>query len=145
MNPQFRSGLPSDAPDCVDILRDWVEETRWMPAPDERQELVVYWQGIFESDLAWVAEIGDHIVGFCTRSDELVGALYVIPEARSAGIGKHLLDLAKANRDWIALWAYEKNTPARKFYQREGLIEVSREIEEETNLMEIKHHWASSS
>lgn len=145
MPPHFRSGQPTDAIACVDILRDWVEETPWMPAPDERQELVAYWSGVFENDLAWVAEMGGRIVGFCTRSDGLVGALYVVPEARSAGIGKRLLDMAKANRDWITLWAYEKNKHARKFYQREGLIEVSREIEEETNLMEIEHRWTKPS
>lgn len=112
-----------------------------MPAPDDRQELVTYWGGVFENDLAWVAEKEGRIVGFSTRSDELVGALYVVPEARSLGIGKRLLDLAKADRDWVNLWAYEQNRQARKFYAREGFIEVARELEEETNLMEIKHRW----
>lgn len=116
-----------------------------MPSPDERQELVAYWSAVFENDLAWVAEMGGRIVGFCTRSEELVGALYVVPEARGAGIGKQLLDLAKANSNGIILWAYERNKHARKFYKREGLIEVSREIEEETNLMEIKHRWTKPS
>ena len=145
MTPHIRSGQPSDAIACVDILRNWVEETPWMPLPDERLELVDYWSGVFVNDLAWVAEMGGRIVGFCTRSDELVGALYVVPEARSAGIGKRLLDMAKANRDWISLWVYEKNKHARKFYQREGLIEVTREIEDDSKLMWIEHRWTTQS
>lgn len=116
-----------------------------MPEPDEQQEMVAYWSGIFKNDLAWVAETKGLIVGFCTRSDDLVGALYVVPEARSAGIGRRLLDLAKENRDSIHLWAYQLNIPARRFYRRERLVEVSEEIEEETNLMEIKHLWTKPS
>ena len=99
------------------------------------------WDDLFETNLVWVAEIEDHIVGFCTRDDDNIGALYVAKEVRSAGIGKRLLDLAKADRDWITVWAYEKNKHALRFYKREGLIEICREIEEETNLINIEYRW----
>ena len=79
--------------------------------------------------------------GFCTRDDDSIGALYVATEVRSTGIGKRLLDMAKADRDWITVWAYEKNTDALRFYRREGLVEVSRAIENESNLMNVEHRW----
>ena len=50
----------------------------------------------------------------------------------------------KAYRDWITVWAYEKNTRAREFYRREGLIEISREMEnydDGVSLMDIEHRW----
>lgn len=75
------------------------------------------------------------------RGDDNIGALYVATEARSAGIGKRLLDMAKENRDWITVWAYEENKHALNFYAREGLVEVPREIEDETNLVNIEHRW----
>ncbi|MEP3275782.1 MAG: GNAT family N-acetyltransferase [Stappiaceae bacterium] len=141
MTPLIRPGQQSDVVACVDILRDWAEETPWMAELDERQPMQAFWSDLFKSDLVWIAETGDRIVGFCTRDEDNIGALYVVAEARSTGIGKRLLDMAKADRDWITVWAYEKNIHALKFYKREGLVELSREIEKESNLMNIEHRW----
>lgn len=141
MTPHIRSGQQSDVIACVNILRDWAEETPWMAELDERQPMQDFWYDIFETELVWVAEIEDRIVGFCTRGDDNIGALYVVADARGTGIGKRMLDMAKADRDWITVWAYEKNKHALRFYQREGLVEVCREIEEESNLMNIEHRW----
>lgn len=145
MNLHIRTGQQSDVIACVDILRDWAEETPWMAELDERKPMQVFWSDLFETDLVWVAEIQDHIVGFCTRSDDNIGALYVVAEVRSTGIGKRLLDMAKENRNWITVWAYEANKHALSFYKREGLIEIRREIEAESNLMNIEHRWTKPS
>lgn len=141
----FRTAQPSDAIDCVKILCDWVDETPWMPNKlDDKQTLEAYWCDIFKTEKAWVAENKNQIVGFCVRNngdDNNIGALYVVPEARNCGIGKRLLDLAKANCGHITVWAYEANEQARRFYGREGLIEVSREFDDELNLMDVEHRW----
>jgi len=68
-----------------------------------------------------------------------------VSEARSTGIGKRLLDKAKQNRDWIAVWAYEKNSDALRLYKREGLVEICRETESESNLMNVEHRWTKPS
>ncbi len=141
MMPLIRSGRQTDVEACVKILSDWVGETPWHDPLVEHQEMVADWGDFFETNLVWVAEVEGRIVGFCTRDDDNIGALYVAKEARGAGIGKHLLDAAKADRDWITVWTYEKNIHALNFYKREGLIEVSREIEDETNLMNVEHRW----
>ncbi len=141
MTPHFRSGQQSDVVACIDILRDWADETPWMAELDELEPMQNFWRDLFKTNLVWVAELEDRIVGFCTRDDDNIGALYVAPEMRSTGIGKSLLDMAKADRDWISVWAYEKNKQALKFYRREGLIEISREIESDSNLMNIEHRW----
>ena len=145
MTPHIRSGQQSDVVPCVDILRDWAEETPWMAKLDDRQPMLAFWRDLFETDLVWVAEIEGRIVGFCTRDDDNIGALYVAKEARNTGIGKRLLDMAKADRDWITVWAYEENKHALRFYAREGLVEVSREVEEESNLVNIEHRWTKLS
>ncbi len=141
MAPHIRSGQQSDVVACVKILSDWVGETPWHGPLVEHQEMVADWSDLFETDLVWVAEFEGRIVGFCTRDDDNIGALYVATEARSAGIGKHLLDAAKADRDWITVWTYEKNVHALRFYKRECLIEICREIEDETSLMNVEHRW----
>ena len=141
MTINFRSGQLPDVAACVDIIRDWADETPWMAKLDDLQPMQAFWSDIFKTDLVWVAEMGGRIVGFCTCDDDNIGALYVIADYRSTGIGKRLLDMAKAERDWITVWAYEENKHTLRFYKREGLIEVSREIETESNLMNIEHRW----
>lgn len=140
----YRSAEPADARACSLIIRDWGEETPWMVPIDELEPMARFWSGVFSHDLAWVAETEGRIVGFCARSDDNISGLYVARDARSSGVGKALLDLAKANRDWITVWAYEKNEDARRFYRREGLVEISREMEtfdDGSCLMDVEHRW----
>lgn len=118
-----------------------------MTKVDELEPMAEYWSNRFKTDPAWVAERNEGIVGFCVRENDNIAALYVSKKARGAGIGKHLLDLAKEDRDWITVWAYELNTRARKFYVREGLFEVSRALEkyeDGVELVDIEHRWLRS-
>jgi len=145
MSFTFREADSSDAPSCVEILENYIDQTPWINITlDETQELVSSWGNLFESEEAWVALDNDRIVGFCERtasSGNNIGALYVVPELRSVGIGKRLLDMAKADCDQIIVWAYEKNVQGRRFYRREGLVENYREFDEDCNLMDIMHIW----
>ncbi len=111
---------------------------------DELEPMANYWEDLLASNSAWVAEMDDQVVGFCVRSDDNITGLYVAEHARSKGVGKALLDLAKKDRSWITVWAYEKNEQARKFYRREGLIEISRDLEiyeDGVELIDVEHRW----
>lgn len=77
-----------------------------------------------DEDDSRLAEENGRIFDFCTHDDDNIGALHIARAARSRGIGKRLLDLAKAERDWITVWAFERKTRARAFYARQGLVEV---------------------
>lgn len=141
MTPTYRRGTPADAPACVDIIVEWAEQSPWLDELDPRSDLIPFWTELFGHELVWIAEINGQIAGFCTRGDDNIGALYVSDNHRSKGLGKHLLDLAKEDRDWITVWAYEANKAARRFYRREGLVEISREMEEHSNLVNVEHQW----
>jgi GNAT superfamily N-acetyltransferase len=144
MTYSYRKAKSSDSKHCVKILREWADETPWMPELDDLKPMEEFWKGIFENDPTWVAEFNAEIIGFCVRNtghENNIGALYVVPEFRNCGVGKHLLDLAKEKCSHITVWAYEKNTKARRFYQREDCNEVSREFDEEVNLVDIEHRW----
>lgn len=70
----------------------------------------------------WVAEEGGLVVGFVALSDDLLDHIYVQPDAQGRGLGGALLDTAKRRRpDGFALWVFQQNEGARRFYERHGL------------------------
>lgn len=140
----LRSARDADVAACVEILEAWAAETPWMVGLDDRPALLAFWCDLFARDRVWVAERDGRVVGFCTRDDDNIGALYVASGARGAGIGKRLLDAAKADCDRITVWAYALNADARRFYRREGLVELSREVEDGSGLLNVEHRWVGA-
>ncbi|HZJ04883.1 MAG TPA: GNAT family N-acetyltransferase [Nocardioidaceae bacterium] len=75
----------------------------------------------------WVAERDDRIVGYLILDPAWLDSLYVRPDLTGQGIGSVLLDLAKGLRpEGFALWVFETNIAARRFYARHGLDEAER-------------------
>jgi ribosomal protein S18 acetylase RimI-like enzyme len=148
MTYEYRKGRPRDARACAQIIHNWDAEVPWMVPLDTLDSMTEFWRSLLGTAAAWVAENNGEVVGFCARNDDNIAGLYVDRHARNCGVGKRLLDLAKADRDWITVWAYEANTAARKFYRREGLIEISREMEvydDGSRLMDVEHRWTRQS
>jgi ribosomal protein S18 acetylase RimI-like enzyme len=102
----YRLAEGSDGRSCAEIIRDWSLETKWIGPLNEFESVVDWWRGcILNVETSWVCEENDKVVGFCVREDDNITGLYVARDARTRGIGKHLLDMAKAERDWITVWA----------------------------------------
>lgn len=141
MTLSYRPAKRADATDFAQIIHAWGAETPWMVPLEDMKPMADFWADLIDENQGWVAECHGRVVGFCTREVGNVGGLYLLREARGQGCGKHLLDLAKADRDWIIVWAYEANEGARAFYRREGLAEICREMEEETGLMNVELRW----
>jgi GNAT superfamily N-acetyltransferase len=147
MEYHFRSATPSDAKAASEIIHAWDAEMDWMVPLDTVASMTEFWADRIEKSQGWVAEADGVVVGFCVRTDDNIDALYVVRAARGQGVGKRLLDLAKEDRDWITVWAYEANAEARRFYRREGLVEISREMEtyeDGSSLMDVEHRWTRS-
>lgn len=141
MTVEFRKARAADAPFCASIICAWGAETPWMVPIDDTETVAASWRDLLETDTAWVAEISGHVVGFCVREDHNITGLYVRSDARSLGVGKGLLDLAKVGRDWITVWVYELNELARAFYRREGLRDIGREKDEHSHLIYREMRW----
>lgn len=77
---------------------------------------------------AWVAELPDGtLVGYALLTTGWLDHLFVDPRRCGSGIGSVLLDLVKSLRpDGFALWVFESNAGARRFYARHGLVELER-------------------
>lgn len=137
----YRTARGSDATACAKIIREWGDDTQWMVPLDSLEPMASWWRALLETETAWVAQKDRRVVGFCVREDDNISGLYVASDAQSCGVGKALLDLAKVDREWITVWAFEKNVLARKFYRREGLVEVGREQDANTGLVDVEHRW----
>ena len=68
----------------------------------------------------WVATDGGDVAGLMALAGDWVEQLYVAPEYQRRGHGARLVALAQANRTALALWTFERNVAARRFYEAHG-------------------------
>lgn len=80
----------------------------------------------------WVWEAGGRVVGFLSLLGNEVGALFVDPEFHRSGIGRALLEKARALRGELEVEVFERNRLGRGFYERIGFELIHRRIHEQT-------------
>ena len=117
----LRDATPQDAAEIARVLGDWCREVPWLPKLHTRDADLAFVRGLLATHVVRVGFAGG--VGFLARRGVAVTALYLAPEARGKGLGKALLDEAKA-LGHLQLWAFQANHGARAFYRREGFGEV---------------------
>jgi len=75
----------------------------------------------------WVAERSGEILGYAMIDAVWLDHLFIRADSKGQGVGTLLLDLVKSLRpDGFALWVFESNPGARRFYARHGLVELER-------------------
>ncbi len=92
----------------------------------------------------WVAEEDGRVVGFAGLGDDLLRHLWVHPDAQNRGAGAALLDKAKERRPGgFRLWVFQKNTGARRFYERHGftLVELTDGQRNEEKEPDALYEW----
>ena len=73
-----------------------------------------------------------------------ITSFFLKAEARGAGVGKRLLDNAKAGAEMLQLWTFVENEGARRFYKREGFAEADRsDGDNEEGLPDILYRWTA--
>lgn len=77
------------------------------------------------------------IKGFIGLQDGYIAGIFVGKEYRSNGIGKKLLDYAKAIHNELTLNVYKKNCRTAAFYEREGFSVVSEQVDGDTGEIDI--------
>ncbi|MEC9103792.1 MAG: GNAT family N-acetyltransferase, partial [Pseudomonadota bacterium] len=95
-------------------------------------------------DLGWVRVAVDGVIrGFLAREGAYVHALYVARGARGSGIGRRLIEDAKAQVDQLELHTFEANAGARRFYLRMGFAEAERSdgARNDEGLPDIRYVW----
>lgn len=109
------------------MLGAWAAETEWLPKLHSAEEDLGFVQRLIANDRVRVARDGaGRALGFIAVRHCDIAAFCVRAEARGQGIGKALLDDAKASDDRLALWTFQANLGAIGFYRREGFVETER-------------------
>lgn len=86
----------------------------------------------------------DHVMqGFIGLLDHMIAGIFVAQQFQSKGIGKKLLDTAKAHKSMLTLQVYKKNQKAIHFYLREDFVIKNERIDEETGEIEYCMTWQS--
>ena len=89
----------------------------------------------------YVSEQDGVILGFLGLSGDYIAGIFVKKSARHAGVGTELLHTAKKRREKLHLSVYQKNTPAVRFYEREGFYLISQVIDEDTGEEALELSW----
>ena len=64
------------------------------------------------------------MIGMLAFREEWIDQLYVLPMAQGRGVGTGLLQVAQKAFDRLQLWTFQRNGPARRFYEARGFVLV---------------------
>lgn len=136
----FRIADEADTHIVAQLLADLFEEVGHTPTAEEIAEIFLHIDADDQHSTLLALDEDEDVVGILTIAESIalyaggrigvVNELYVVPEYRSEGVGKMLLDAAKElgeQRGWVRL---EVTTPGEdyaktlRFYEREGFMPI---------------------
>ena len=114
-----------DAAALGEILSDWIDETDWMPRLHTREDDRDFCLRLIAAGHVRLLRGQNGVAGFVAREGEEISALYVAAPWRGHGLGRRLLDDAKAlSAERLSAWTFQANDGARRFYRRAGFHEA---------------------
>lgn len=141
---ETRRAVLGDAEGCAAILQEWIDETDWFPSIHPAGAAASMLRAQINAVGFTLALENGQIAGFSCLANGVLEFLYIRHASRGKGIGAMLLNRCKfACPDGFGLWTFQQNTPARRFYEREGFIEAERSdgAGNEEGLPDIRYIW----
>jgi putative acetyltransferase len=144
----LRRARPEDAAAIAAVLTAARAAQAWFPRLHTPDEDAAFVRDLLLPDYeVWVAEDAGRVVGFAAIHDDMLGHLFVHPDAQGAGVGTCLLDKTKELRPrGFDLWTHQASE-ARAFYERRGLVAV--ELTDGSTNMEklpdVRYRWRPGS
>jgi GNAT superfamily N-acetyltransferase len=120
----LRPAGPTDAPEVAEVfLASQSEAMPYLPDLHTDDETRGWIRDVVLAEYeVVVAEADGRLAGFAALDVDMLGHLYVHPDLQGKGIGDALLARAKGLRpNGFRLWVFQRNTNARRFYERRGL------------------------
>jgi len=122
--------------DMKDVL------TIWLDASIQAHDFIEsdYWRSNLDSmrdvylpaSEVVVAEVDCMVVGFYALHSNHLAAIFVDPKKQGKGIGKELLQHAKAQRPTLTLNVYQENVSSYEFYLKQGFKVETEQADEHT-------------
>jgi ribosomal protein S18 acetylase RimI-like enzyme len=107
------------------------------------EQLAFLHEQLVPSNTICVAKQAELIVGFCAFTTQSIAALYVRVESVAQGIGSQLLRLAQEQSSGnLWLYTFAQNHRARRFYGRNGFVEVAHGFENMWQLEDVRCEWS---
>jgi GNAT superfamily N-acetyltransferase len=143
--PTLRRAGPDDAAALADVYLRARRAATQIPPMAHPDEEVRGWiaEAVIPRLQTWLAESpSGRPVALMVLDDDELDQLYVDPACQGEGLGAALVALAQARRTELALWTFESNAGARRFYERHGFTpegEPSTDNEEATAA--VRYRW----
>jgi len=92
----------------------------------------------------WLIAEREQPVALLVLRGEWIDQLYVDPTRTSQGLGAALIEVAKrTSPGCLALWTFQANTAARRFYERHGFVAVSTtDGDNEERAPDVHYRWS---
>ena len=118
----IRQHRPNDVDAIAELYERSFATLSFLPTLHTLEEHRAWFTQVLDQREAWVWEGQGTILGFIVLGDATVEYLYVEPQMTGHGIGSALLNRAKERRPaGFALWTFQQNEGARRFYESHGL------------------------
>lgn len=92
----------------------------------------------------FVAEQDGQVVGYIALLKNEVGALFVQPAFHGHGVGRALMDYAKARHPVLEVEVFTANNIGRGFYKQAGFTQLHSYHHEETGQQMLRLRWSGS-
>jgi GNAT superfamily N-acetyltransferase len=83
-----------------------------------------YSERMFTTCELWGVFRDAEMIGLIAFREDWIHQLYVLPQAQGHGVGSQLLQIAKDSFTRLHLWTFQRNFPARRFYEVRGFVLV---------------------
>ena len=128
--------------DCEAVLAVWARASAVAHAflsPDFlAQECIDIRERYLPNAETWVWEEGGAVAGFVSLVGSEVGGLFVDPTCQRRGIGRALIEQARARRGALDVEVFELNGQGRAFYAALGFVIAARSIHEATGFVLVR-------
>ena len=99
------------------------DQLPWLPQfRSQEQAAEVFRTRVFPAWAVWGAIEDDTINGFIAFEAGWIDRLFALPPAQRRGLGTALVEVAKTACPRLQLWTFQRNLPARRFYEARGFI-----------------------
>jgi ribosomal protein S18 acetylase RimI-like enzyme len=143
---QVRPARSDDIDTIADVFVAAFRDLTFLPTLHSDEDILAWIREVMvPGHEVWVAESAGAVVGLAALSGDLLGHLYVHPYEQGRGVGSALLDVVKRERPaGFRLWVFQRNTSARRFYERHGcrLVELTDGSGNEEREPDALYAWA---